>query len=215
MIDRTDQTTRPCFAAAHQLVGGRRRQLVSTFTALGIAAALGLAWLGADRAAVARPGAAHRNRYTVPFTPSNNLQYIDAIVPHHEHALEMAEMELEKGTRPEVQAIAQRMKEMQMAEIALLLAVREELTGHARVPSPPRDRHNEADMRRLAAATGAAVDSLFIQHMIPHHAEGISIAHRALPNLQRADLVENAKDVVKNQAMEIGELQALRTDENY
>ena len=171
--------------------------------------------------ALARPGGgpngarAHRNYYRVPFIPANDVQYIDAIVPHHEHALEMAEMELEKGTRPEVQAIAQRMKEMQMQEIQLLLAARQQLTGHAQVPRAPRDPHNEKDMRELEAATGAAVDSLFIRDMIPHHAEGISIAHRALPNLQRPDLIQNARDVIRAQAMEIGELQALRTDENY
>ena len=171
--------------------------------------------------ALARPGGgpngsrAHRNYYRVPFIPANDVQYIDAIVPHHEHALEMAEMELEKGTRPEVQTIAQRIKDMQMQEIQLLLAARQQLTGHSRVPRPPRDRHNERDMRELQAATGAAVDSLFIRDMIPHHAEGISIAHRALPNLRRPDLVQNAKDVIRTQAMEIGEMQALRNDDNY
>lgn len=158
---------------------------------------------------------AHHNYYRVPFIPRSDVQYIDAIVPHHRHALEMAEMELAKGTRPEVKAMAQRMKEMQMEEIQLLVSIRRQLTGHARVPRPPRDPHMERDMRQLEAATGAEVDSLFIRDMIPHHAEGISIAHRALPHLRRPDVIQNAKDVIRNQATEIGEMQALRTDDNY
>ena len=102
-----------------------------------------------------------------------------------------------------------------MEEIELLLGIRRQLTGHGRVPRPPRDPHMERDMRQLEAATGAEVDSLFIRDMIPHHAEGISIAHRALPHLRNAELIQNAKDVIRTQAMEIGELQALRNDDNF
>lgn len=206
-----------------QSLSRRQRKTVGELTLGVIAAAIvAAAFLGAGQTrALARQGGgpngsrAHRNYYRVPFIPASDVQYIDAIVPHHEHALEMAEMELEKGTRPEVQAIAQRMKDMQMQEIELLLAIRQQLTGHPRVPRPPRDRHNEKDMRELEAATGALVDSLFIRDMLPHHAEGISIAHRALPNLTQSELIQNAKEVIRAQAMEIGEMQALRTDENY
>ena len=68
----------------------------------------------------------------------------------------------------------------------------------------------EADMMRLEQASGAQVDAEFLDHMIPHHAEGISIAHRALPNLQRSDVRDNANQVVAAQAREIGQMQSLR-----
>lgn len=72
------------------------------------------------------------------------------------------------------------------------------------------DMHVEQDMALLMAATGAEVDRLFLDHMIPHHAEAISIAHRALPNLQRADTRQIAQKAISDQAKEIGEMQALR-----
>lgn len=150
------------------------------------------------------------NAYRIPFIAASDVQYIDAIVPHHQHALEMAEMEIAKGTRANVKALAQRMKTMQMAEIALLKNARKALTGSDTVPAPPADPHNEGDMARLTAATGAQVDREFLDNMIPHHAEGISIAHRAYPNLSRADIVDNANDVYNNQSKEIGEMIALR-----
>ncbi|MBC8139489.1 MAG: DUF305 domain-containing protein [Fibrella sp.] len=151
-----------------------------------------------------------RNQTVTPFIPQSDVQYIDAIVPHHEHALEMAEMELAKGTRPEVKAIAQTIMDAQMQEITLLKNVRQALTGQAEIPEPPTDPHMARDMMRMEEATGANVDAEFLDGMIPHHAEGISIAHRALPSIQRTDVRDNANMVVATQARETGEMQALR-----
>lgn len=150
------------------------------------------------------------NATMVPFTAANDVQFIDAIIPHHEMAVRMADLVLQKGTRAEVKTMAQTMKEMQQQEIAVLQGARQALTGSATVPTPPTDAHMEADHMLLEQATGAQVDSLFLEHMIPHHAEAISLAHRALPNLQRADVRQIATNVVGDQAKEIGEMQELR-----
>lgn len=179
------------------------------------ASALGIGSVTPLRSAEAAVHGTNRNRYGVPFIAKNDVRYIDAIVPHHRAALAMAEMEVKKGARSEVKAMAQAMIEMQMEEIELLLAAREELTGRRAVPKPPRDPHMVEDMGEMDAATGAEMDSLFIRDMIPHHAEAISIAHRALRNLRRADVIQNAKNVIRDQAIEIGELQSLRTDDNF
>lgn len=152
-----------------------------------------------------------RNATTVPFIAASDVQYIDAIVPHHRMATEMAQMELDKGTRADVKALAQRIKDAQTQEIALLTNARQALTGSATVPTPPTDPHMQADMARMQQmAAGPDVDRMFLEEMIPHHAEGISIAHRALPNLQRQDVRDNATEVASTQAREIGEMQALR-----
>ncbi|MBC7526715.1 MAG: DUF305 domain-containing protein [Chthonomonadaceae bacterium] len=62
----------------------------------------------------------------------------------------------------------------------------------------------------MDAAKGSQVDTLFLDNIIPHHAEGISIAHRALLQLQRQDVKDNANTVVSTQSREISEMQALR-----
>jgi uncharacterized protein (DUF305 family) len=157
-----------------------------------------------------KDGQTTRNRTVIPFIPQGDVQYIDAIVPHHEHAIEMAQMELDKGTRDDVKAIAQTIKDAQTTEIALLKNARRELTGQAEIPEPPTDSHMARDMTRMEQATAANVDVEFLDNMIPHHAEGISIAHRALPSIQRTDVRDNANTVVATQAQEIGEMQALR-----
>lgn len=150
------------------------------------------------------------NRTVPPYIPNGDVAYIDAIVPHHRMALEMAQMELDKGTRAEVKALAQTIKDAQTQEIALLTSARQQLAGSATVPEPRTDPHMESDMAAMMAATGAEVDAMFLDDMIPHHAEGISIAHRALSSLTRADVKNNANDVVSTQAREIGEMQTLR-----
>lgn len=152
-----------------------------------------------------------RNATVPPFIPASDVQYIDAIVPHHQMAIEMAQMELDKGTRAEVKAMAQAMKDMQASEIALLKSARQQLTGSADVPAPRTDAHMERDMNGMRnMAAGPDVDAMFLEDMIAHHAEGISLAHRALPNLSRTDVKNNAMDVTENQAAEIGEMQAMR-----
>lgn len=147
----------------------------------------------------------------VPFIAQSDVQFIDAIVPHHQMAAQMADIELQKGTRAEVKAMAQMMKDMQTQEIAVLQGARQALTGSSVVPTPPADPHMEADHMALQAASGADVDRLFLEHMIPHHAEGISIAHRALPNLQRAEVRQIATNIVSSQAKEIGDMAELLT----
>lgn len=155
-------------------------------------------------------GSSSQNRTDPPFIAQSDVEYIDAIVPHHEMALHMADMEIAKGTRDDVKALATRIRDAQTAEIALLKEARRQLTGQAEIPPPPTDPHMERDMNLMMSATGAEVDRMFLDDMIPHHAEGISIAHRALPNLDRADVRQNAEDVVANQAAEIGEMEGMR-----
>ena len=96
-------------------------------------------------------------------------------------------------------------------------ATREDCTERAFVAAActaathPRARWpGQHDMALMQQATGAQVDATLLDNMIPHHAEGISIAHRALPQLQRQDVIGNANNVINTQGKEIGEMQALR-----
>lgn len=164
----------------------------------------------ATASGTATPRPSGSNAYQIPFIAQSDVQYIDAIVPHHRHAIEMSEIELANGSSAQAKALARQFKAKQMEEIALLQRARQALTGNPTVPPPPSDPHNMPDLARQRAARGAAADKEFLDNMIPHHAEGISIAHRAYPNLRRADVIANANDVYNTQAREIGQMIALR-----
>lgn len=146
-----------------------------------------------------------------PYTPRNDVDFIEALVPHHQDALEMARIEVERGTRPEVKSMAQAMIDQQTQEIALMTSEYQALTGRKRVPPPPTDRHMQNDMRRLERASEAEVDAVFLDEMIPHHAGALVLAHRALPYLRRPALRDLAQNVTNAQAIEIGEMQELKT----
>jgi uncharacterized protein (DUF305 family) len=145
----------------------------------------------------------------VPYTPANDLAFIDFFVPHHQAAIEMATMELERGARADVKAMAQQIETAQMAEIAKMRDARQQLAGSADSPPLPPDPHMVADMAAMMTLSGAALDQRFLLDMIPHHAAGLPPAHRGRPHLQRADLRQMALDIFSAQAREIGEMKKM------
>ncbi len=150
------------------------------------------------------------NAYTIPFIAQNDVQYIDALVPHHIMAIDMAQMVLDKGSSAQIKAIAQAIKNAQGPEIAMMKTVRKALTGSDVIPAAPKDVYLDKMMMDMEAMTGAELDMMFLKSMIGHHSEAIAIASRALDHLARADMKANAEAVISDQAREIGEMQALR-----
>lgn len=172
------------------------------------AAAISVAVMGCGGSGTAMGGGA--NAYTIPFTPQNDVQYIDAMVPHHLMAIDMAQMVLDRGSNAQVKAIAQAIKNAQGPEIATMKNARKALTGSDVIPAAPNDPYLDKMMMDMEAMSGNALDMMFLKSMIGHHSEAISIAERALDNLARADMRANAEAVISDQAREIGEMQALR-----
>lgn len=140
--------------------------------------------------------------------PDSDLEFIDAMVPHHAMAVDMSEMVLQRGSSGELKVMARHMRDAQKAEIAAMKAVRVELVGSDEVAAQ-HDPHMHADLEKMAAASGAALDRLFVEEMLPHHAGAITMSHLALPFLERAELRALARTITLVQAREIGELGAM------
>lgn len=180
------------------------RIIKKTIPALALAVLVPAAALADDRRV--------RNTTPPPYTPRTDVDFIEALVPHHQAAIEMAQVELRNGTRPEVKAMAQQMIDDQTREIAVMQAEYKALTRRSQVPPPPPDNHMRGDMASLRNATGAAVDQTFLDDMIPHHAGAISLTHRARPFLRRQTLRDLAVNMENAQAAEIGEMGRLKTN---
>jgi uncharacterized protein (DUF305 family) len=140
-----------------------------------------------------------------PHVPRSDVELIDTLVPHHEMAVEMADMELAQGEDPDVRAMAETMKADQMEEIAELLQIREELTGCTQI-WPFHDPHMHHDMEEMAGYYGLQMDIAFIAHMIPHHAGAVQLTHNALRHISHAELEALARAVIDAQSKEIGEM---------
>ena len=140
-----------------------------------------------------------------PPIPSDDIAFIDNLVPHHQMALEMAEMAIARATREDVRAMAEHMKVAQQEEIAQMQEIRARFDGNAR-SAELHDPHADLDMAELEAAEGNQVDVVFLENMIPHHAGAVSLAHRALENLRLDTLREIADKTIVIQTREMNEM---------
>lgn len=143
-----------------------------------------------------------------PQLPADDVELIDTLVPHHQMAVHMAEMELARGADAEVKTMAERVKRDQTKEIEELLAIRKELTGCTAV-APIPDPHMDRDMQMMMEMSGRELDIMFVADMIPHHAGALQFTHYALPNLHEPELIALANNVIDAQAMEVGELHTM------
>jgi uncharacterized protein (DUF305 family) len=143
----------------------------------------------------------------IPFTPRSDLAFVDYFIAHHEMAIAMAEEVVERGSTQTVIELAQSIITTQSDEVATLEGIRAELDGES--DPMPADPHSEADMDHMSGMTGVELDTMFLLDMIPHHATALPSAHRAIPYLERAELVQMAEQIEAAQAREIGEIRAL------
>lgn len=146
-----------------------------------------------------------------PDVPADDLAFIDGLVPHHGMAIEMAREELARGTSEEVKAMAQEMINMQQAEIDLLVSVRRDLSGTSPI-FKLEDPHGDRDLVELQQLAGLALDRTFLDEMIPHHAGAVILAHRALPNLERPELIDLAANTIQMQTREMNTMLDMRAE---
>ena len=145
--------------------------------------------------------------------------FIAGMVPHHQAAIDMAKVELQKGKDQAVKALAQSIVDGQQREI-------DEMTTMARDTfnfTPMREMSGplgtimgvpiSMDMATMSGELAAAADTdrTFLSMMIPHHASAIVMADEEVRNGSNAALKTLAGSIVAAQAKEIGDMQAMLT----
>jgi len=139
-----------------------------------------------------------------------DLAFIDAMVPHHRSAIEMAEAAKTRGlTQPELAKIANDIISSQRVEIDQMLDWREEWFG-SRALGPVLPEVLGIPERELGMEHGgddvvgaADVDLRFAQLMIPHHKGAIAIAEAADERSQRDEIKNLALAIIEAQEREI------------
>jgi uncharacterized protein (DUF305 family) len=143
----------------------------------------------------------------VPFDQA----FIDAMVPHHREAIEMAEAAQDRGlTQPDLEKIATDIVSSQQREIDQMLEWREEwfgsrtlgpiLPGVLGVPKSELGmEHGSAD----AVAGAVDVDAAFARMMIPHHEGAIAMAEAAKERGEHEEVKELADAIIAAQEREI------------
>jgi uncharacterized protein (DUF305 family) len=139
--------------------------------------------------------------------------FIDAMVPHHRGAVEMAEVALENAEHREIRELAQDVVTAQEAEIEKLRAIKEEY-GTSELPSGMDQ--GEMDAMGMTnpgeLAERRPFDKAFIDAMIPHHESAIAMANAALDGSDNPEVRKIARAIVEAQEKEIAQMEAWRQD---
>lgn len=140
-------------------------------------------------------------------------RFIDAMVPHHRGAVEMAEVALENAEHEEIERLAENIVVTQEAEIQELKEIKKEEFGTSRVPENMDQGQMEGmgmmeDPRSLADEE--PFDRAFIDAMIPHHRSAIHMANMALQRSENPRVKELAGEIVGAQEREISQMRTWR-----
>jgi uncharacterized protein (DUF305 family) len=182
--------------------------VVALAAGVGIGAAI---WAGGDHgdnaASMDMMGSAHGS--TGEASALDEEAFLEQMVPHHESAIAMAQIALDKSDRPEIRRLAQGIITAQKSEIDQMKAwhlawFEEELTPDTSGP------HGSIDMGQLETVSGDQFDLAFLSMMIPHHASAITMAESVMMGSPRDEVTMVADEIIAAQAKEIGQMQRWR-----
>jgi uncharacterized protein (DUF305 family)/uncharacterized cupredoxin-like copper-binding protein len=166
-----------------------------------------------------------------------DLMFIDMMIPHHEGAIAMAKVALERGEHQEVRDLAKTIVTTQQAEIDQMTAWRD--AWYPGAPAMPMDQMAQmmagmmSGMPGMMGTPGAgmpdmggmmgmmdpqaevqalcdaagAFDEVFLRMMVPHHQSAVVMAEVALLRATRPEVKQLAQSIIDAQQREIAQMQ--------
>ena len=149
----------------------------------------------------------------------SDVSFAQQMIPHHQQAVEMADLALTRETSPEVKKLAEQIKAAQGPEIEIMsmwlqswgapMEMGEDHSGHDMGGMDMSGMMSDDDMQALADAQGAEFDRMWLEMMIAHHQGAISMAEQVKGASSNADVTSLAGAVMTGQAEEIDTMQKL------
>ncbi|MPY94294.1 MAG: DUF305 domain-containing protein [Acidimicrobiia bacterium] len=165
-------------------------------------------------------GAAYEFGETLSQLEGRELEvtFLAEIIPHHQGAIEMAEMELERGESPDIRTHAENIianQQHQIEQFTRRLAewygltpeeAKAEAPAEAQEEMAAMDAHMAEMMAMLEAVpAGPEFDAAFVAHMIPHHQAGIVELLEPQSRAPHAELRVAASEGITIQAAEVAD----------
>jgi uncharacterized protein (DUF305 family) len=123
------------------------------------------------------------------------------MIDHHAMAVMMAELCLERAVQPELLAMCEHIREMQLEEIATLQSWLQEWYGLEHELSMTPGAENQ--MRKMAALSGAEFEIEFMKSMMRHHWTAIVRAQQCQKRAYHVQLIEMCEEIKSAQLAEI------------
>jgi uncharacterized protein (DUF305 family) len=145
-----------------------------------------------------------------------DVTFAQMMIPHHEQALEMAQLADGRASDAEIKGIVAKIEKAQDPEIKTMKGWLESWNKPTAMESMPGMDHGSgdgmmsgADMEHLKGMKGAEFDKMFAEMMIDHHNGAIAMAKGEQKNGKNAKAVKMAGDIVKGQSAEVEQLQGI------
>lgn len=142
----------------------------------------------------------------------SDLMFVQMMIPHHQQAIEMAELAPTNAASPAVQQLASTIAAAQGPEIEQMQAMLDrwnvpEMGDHSGHAMPGMVA--EADIAELRDARGAEFDRRFLELMIAHHEGAIDMARDPLEHGADPELRRLLESIVATQTAEIAQMRQL------
>lgn len=150
-----------------------------------------------------------------------DAHFIEQMIPHHEDAITMANLALQRAKRKEIKTLAENIISAQQNEINTMSEWYTNWFGR-KLPSGAdvMNQHgmmsgdgmhmgmmgDERDNAKLEAAQD--FDKAFIEEMIPHHQMAVMMASMLKGGTQRPEMKQLADDIITAQTDEIGQMRS-------
>lgn len=140
----------------------------------------------------------------------DDVTFAQDMIPHHEQALEMAQLATDRAENEQVLDLARRIEGAQDPEI-------EQMRGFLAEwgEDPPEGTTDGMgmmggdQMAQLGSAEGAAFDRLFLEQMTEHHTGAIEMARTEIEDGEDEQAIELARTIEEAQAAEVDEMEGL------
>lgn len=149
----------------------------------------------------------HRDM-AIRFSGNADVDFVRGMIPHHQGAVDMAEIVLKFGQDAEVKKLATDIIAAQKAEIAQMQTWLQNNTAgapglRAQTVIEALEAINAAMHKEMVIAFSGKADADFVRGMIPHHEGAVDIAKVLLRYGTDEELRKLGEDVIRSQSVEI------------
>lgn len=139
-----------------------------------------------------------------------DVAFVQHMLPHHMHGVEMATLAEQKGTTSQVRDLGRRIATQQKKEISQMQGFLKDWKAKAGPAAPPvKMTADGKQIAMLKADSGKAFDRDFLMFMMDHHLSAIDMAQIEQTSGQKSGAKSLASSIVSKQEMEAKEMQQL------
>lgn len=168
----------------------------------------------------------YQNSYEI-VSDNINRHFIEQMIPHHQDAITMADIALQKAQHQEIKTLADNIKKTQSKEITKMINWYKDWYGSDVFEDNNQATFgtgmmgqvrggmmgNDTDTKTLENASN--FDKAFIEEMIPHHQLAVMMANMISRGTNRPETKQLAQNIITAQTEEINQMRQWYSDWGY